>query len=226
MKSALLALLALCVSVTSATSASASDCDRLQGESKQKFEWGETVILTEAVPDMPWPKVWVFKRVEAMPEEAAAVFWDVEYQTTYLAEQGVTKAEIRNGRGTATVDVYYELDLPALVGDDAYTVRDTLTAPAGDAYRVGWTMLGESRHSRSSVGYAKFEPQAAATCMVYYNLVHPKSGLAGLPLIRKQGIEKVGQTALAIARQAEAERTRDAERLRNQVARLRAALGR
>ena len=85
-------------------------------------------------------------------------------------------------------------------------------------------MLVRASSTRATVGHAIFSPyvnrrtKRTGTLLEYHNFVTPGSRLAGLPFIRSRSIQQIGETARALARQAEVERGREPEMRRRLMA--------
>ena len=77
---------------------------------------------------------------------------------------------------------------------------------------------------KSSDGNIRFEPQGTGTLVAYYGWVVPTSIFARA--VRKHALEGLRDTVAALVKRIEAERTREQALLRQQLAALRAALGR
>ena len=185
----------------------------LSAARRDSLERGQIVTVSEKRPGSVWPAVTVYVFVEATPAEAAAVFTDYEYHATYIPTAKKSKISRVIDRSTAEVD--YSIALP-LVPDEDYTVRDHISRAGPDSYRVDWKLVRAST-TRATVGHALFSPYVnartgqAGTLLEYYNFVTPGSRFAALPFIRSRSIKQIGETARAVARQAEKERGRITE---------------
>ena len=163
------------------------------------LEVGRTVVTTEQRPTAAWPAVTVFVFIDATPEQAAAIFTDVESHATYIPS--VTKSRISRVIDSATMEVDYTLKVP-VVSDEDYTVRDHISR-TGDTYRVDWTLVRASS-TRATVGHALFTPYTntrtgrAGTLLEYHNFVTPGSRLAGMGFIRSRASAEVRETTESI----------------------------
>src|SRR5262245_57415956 len=111
--------------------------DKLTPEQKAKIDKGEQVVVTQEVASSAWPKVFIYQRIDATPEEAAAVFHDYEAVPGY--QNDITKAKIVSRSGASTV-IDYKLETPW--ASEAYTVRDTVSlVDGGKTYRDDWKLV-------------------------------------------------------------------------------------
>ena len=171
------------------------------------LEVGRTVVTTEQRPTSAWPAVTVYALIDATPEQAAAIFTDVESHSQYIGS--VTKSRISRVIDNATMEVDYTLKLP-VVSDEDYTVRDHISR-AGDTYRVDWTLVRASS-TAGTVGHALFMPYTnartarAGTLLKYHNFVTPGSRLAGIPFVRNRASAEVRETTESIVKRVGAMR--------------------
>jgi hypothetical protein len=197
----------------------------LSAAQRDSLDRGDLVVIVEPRPASAWPAVTVYSFIEATPEEAAAVFTDYERHATHIP--AVTKARISRVIDRATVEVDYTLAVP-LLPDEHYTVRDHVSRAGPDGYRVDWTLVRASS-TKATTGHALFTPwlnqrtKRPGTLLEYYNFVTPGSRLAGLPFIRSRSIQQIGETARAIAREAEMQRGRESD-MRRRLTALRNAV--
>jgi len=168
------------------------------------LEVGRTVVTTEQRPTSAWPAVTVYALIDATPEQAAAIFTDVESHTAYIPS--VSKSRISRVIDSATMEVDYTLKVP-VVSDEDYTVRDHVSR-SGDDYRVDWTLVRASS-TRATVGHARFMPYTntrtgrAGTLLEYHNFVTPGSRLAGMGFIRSRASAEVRETTESIVQRVE-----------------------
>ncbi len=192
----------------------------LSAAQRDSLDRGDLVILSEQRPTSPWPAVTVYVFSDATPDEAAAVFTDYEDHVNYVP--AATKSRISRVIDRSTMEVDYTIAVP-LLPDENYTVRDRISRAGADAWRVDW-MLVRASSTRATVGHAIFSPyvnrrtKRTGTLLEYHNFVTPGSRLAGLPFIRSRSIQQIGETARALARQAEVERGREPEMRRRLMA--------
>jgi hypothetical protein len=189
------------------------------------------VLVTQDVEGSSWPSACTYQRVDAAPEEVAAVFADYSRHKIFIP--GLKKSTISRVVDRATMEVDYVLDVP-IVADEAYTVRDSVSASSnGEEYRVEWSLV-RATSTRATIGSVRFERYSAApgtpddahggTLMTYCNLVTPGSRLAKLGFIKSRAMDQLRATATSIAREAERERTKAPALLAAQLRSLRAAI--
>ncbi len=193
-----------------------SDLTPDQQNSVQK---GETVFIAKEVDGAPWPKAYIYVRIDSTPEEAAAVFSDYNSQKNYIPN--ILKSQISKQVSKTAVNVDYTVHIPVL-SDESYTVEDTLSAyDGGTSYKVEWKLV-RADSTKSSDGYARFETLGTATIMAYYNFVVPGSSMAGL--VKKQAMKQVQDVVKAVRTQVEKERTGGRELLDKQIQTMRGIL--
>lgn len=193
---------------------------------RASIDSGADVFMTWPVSGSTWPRACVFRYVDAMPEEAAAVFTDYERHVAFIPE--LTKAKISRVIDPATVEVDYRLRLP-IVADEDYTVRDHVSSAGDTSFIVEWTLV-RATTTKATEGNVRFEPYQPATSrrrgtlMAYCNLVTPGSRLAGLRFIRTRALSQVRETARAIGAEVTRQRASDRSRLAAELRALHAAL--
>jgi hypothetical protein len=188
--------------------------------STQKFqvEDGSQVVVTENIDGKPWPRIKVYRLVNASPEQVTAVFFDYESAKSFVPN--VIKSEISNKVSACTMEVDYGLDVP-IFPDEFYTVRNNLRLIDENTYRIDWKLL-RSVLTKDSVGDIRVEPWEGKAVICYQNLVTPGSNIA--VLLRGRAIEQMKETTKALAAKVEKEKSADPQSLKRQVAALRAAL--
>jgi len=190
----------------------------LSGTQQQQVAKGELVVLEEEIPDKPWPKLRIYKRIHASPEEVAAVFFDYEQAKTYIPD--VLQSKISKKIFPALMEVDYEVDVPIL-HDEAYTARNEMKALDG-GYVASWILL-RALQTKSAEGNLRIEPfDGGGSVIRYTNLVTPSSGMA--KILRGPALGRMQKTVLAIAEKVEKQKSSHPVELAAQVARLREAL--
>src|SRR5688500_18488135 len=82
----------------------------LNDQQKAAIQKGELVFFTENVAGSEWPKAFLYLRIDSTPEEAMAVFYDVERQTKYIPN--IKKAKVSKVIDKRTREVDYTLNVP------------------------------------------------------------------------------------------------------------------
>lgn len=181
---------------------------------------GVQVLITEDIEGKPWPKVKVYRVIDAAPEEVMAVFCDFSNAKSFVPK--LLKSEISNKISPTVVEVDYGVDVPILP-DEFYTVRNSIKSTGKDTYQVDWKLL-RAVQTKDSVGSMRVEPLGEGqSLMAYHNLVVPGSSMAGL--LRGKAIEQMRETVQAIGEHAESQKSKNPDGLKKQVAALRSALG-
>jgi hypothetical protein len=183
---------------------------------------GEQVTLTQKAQG-PWPKAWVYRIIDARPEEVAAVFWDFPSHKEFYP--GVYKSEISNRVSSTTLEVDYSVSVQVFP-DEHYTVRDTLSTyeEGGRAYKVEWTKV-RATSTRHIEGYILIEPHRGKTIIEYYNYIIPGNSLAGFPGVPGKAMAQLNSTVAALGNETERRRREQAGPLADLVRQLQNALG-
>jgi hypothetical protein len=193
--------------------------DDLSTGQKGELENGELIVLEQDIPGKPWPRVRIYKKIEATPEEVAAVFFDYDQAKTYIPD--VLESRISKTITPCVMEVDYEVDVPIL-RDEAYTARNELKALDG-GYQVSWILL-RALQTKGAEGNLRIEPfEDRASVIRYTNLVTPSSGMA--KILKGPALARMEKTVLAIGQKVETQKSNRPAELAGQVARLREALG-
>ena len=179
---------------------------------------GEQVIVIENVEGNAWPRVKVYRLINADPEQVAAIFFDFEEAKSFVPN--VFKSEISNRVSPCVMEVDYGLDVP-IFPDEFYTVRNSLRSIDENSYRFDWKLL-RAVMTKDSVGSFRVEPWEGKSLICYQNMVTPSSNIA--VLLRSRAIEQMKETTKALAAHIEKERATNPSGLKKQIATLRAAL--
>jgi hypothetical protein len=190
----------------------------LNAAQKSQMRDGDQVVVVENVEGKAWPRVKIYRFINASPEQVAAVFFDFENAKSFVPN--VFKSEISNRVSSCTMDVDYGLDVP-IFPDEFYTVRNSLRLVDDSSYCFDWKLL-RAVMTKDSVGSFRIEPWEDKALVCYQNLVTPSSNIA--VLLRGKAIEQMKETTKALASQIEKERSDNPPGLKRQVAALRAAL--
>lgn len=190
----------------------------LNASQKSQMRDGDQVVVVENVEGKSWPRVKIYRFIQASPEQVAAVFFDFENAKAFVPN--VFKSEISNRVSPCTMDVDYGLDVP-IFPDEFYTVRNSLRLLDESSYCFDWKLL-RAVLTKDSVGSFRVEPWEDKSLVCYQNLVTPGSNIA--VLLRGKAIEQMKETTKALASQIEKERATNPPGLKRQVAALRAAL--
>jgi hypothetical protein len=213
-------LLALLIGFSPVTAQAGTIWYELTPAQQAQISAGSQVFVSKDVPGAPWPRAWVYQRVESTTEEAAAVFADYEAATSFAPD--LKAAKISTRVDPRTTEVTCTIGVP-IMGDVHYTVRNTLSrySARGAAYRVDWTLV-RSNTMKSSEGNIRFESQGSGTLVAYYSWVVPNSIFARA--VRKHALEGLRDNVAALVKRIEAERAGEQALLQKQLAALRAAL--
>jgi hypothetical protein len=196
--------------------------DELNDADQNRVKKGDQVAVFQDVANAPWPKCFIYQRIEATPEEAAAVFADYNHHEAFIPN--VKQSSVSREINKTTVEVDYSLSLPLGLGSETYTVRDRVsTYDRGAGYKIEWTLV-RADSTKSSDGNIRFEPLGNGTLMVYTSFIVPGRMGSSLKWVVDGAKNSVKETAQAVANQVEKERLHEPNRLQNQVQSLRGKL--
>jgi len=208
--------LAACVAVLPA--ATAGVLEDLSRDQQLELEKGDLIVLEQDIPGKPWPRVRIYKRIKATPEEVAAVFFDYDQAKTFIPD--VLESKISKKIAPCVVEVDYEVNVPIL-SDEAYTALNEMKA-LGESYQVSWTLL-RALQTKAAEGNLLIEPfENGSSVIRYTNLVTPSSGMA--KILKGPALFRMQKTVLAIGEKVEKQKSSHPLQLAAQVARLREAL--
>ena len=192
----------------------------------EQFERGEAVQVLQTLPASPWPRSTVYQFIEATPEQSAAVLSDYGLQSRYIPKLKTSRVI---GTHNGETDVQYVVSIP-IYPDERSVSRQRVVAN-GTEYRVEWhTVVDSATRGSVTKGSATFRPWTntrtgkVGTLMIHDQTVTPASMFARVPVVRSKAIEASRDAAAAIRKQVEHEIARDGERLRAQLAAMRALL--
>lgn len=199
-------------------SAQASLLNDLTRDQRQELENGTLVVREQDIPGKPWPRVRIYKRINAAPEEVAGVFFDYDQAKTYIPD--VLESKVSKKISPSVVEVDYAIDVPILA-DEAYTTRNEMIR-VNNSYRVSWTLL-RALQTKAAEGNLLIEPFENGTSLIRYtNLVTPSSGMA--KILGQLAMSRMQKTVLAIGEKVEQQKSHNAADLAAQVVRLHEAL--
>jgi hypothetical protein len=171
--------------------------DEVPQDSRAELAAGQTIVKSENVAGAPWPRLRLYKVVNAPPQILAELFSDYPAAPSYTP--GMLAAKVIANNPDGTKDVEYKVKVPVLQSI-TYAVRNTYIKK-GNSYEVKWTLL-RSPLAKSSDGSLRIEPYGKGkTLMRYTNLTVPLTNLvAGL---KNQALDEARATVRAIATEAE-----------------------
>jgi hypothetical protein len=190
----------------------------LSASQKGLMKAGDQVVVIENVEGNAWPRVKIYRSIEADPEQVAAIFFDFEEAKSFVPN--VFKSEISNRISPCIMEVDYGLDVP-IFPDEFYTVRNSLRWLDENSYRFDWKLL-RATMTKDSVGNFRVEPWEGKSLVCYENMVTPSSNIA--VLLRARAIDQLKETTKALAAHIEKEKATNPAGLKRQIATLRAAL--
>jgi len=191
----------------------------LDSAQRREVLGGGQVMTQEEIPGKPWPRVRVYQRVNASPEEVAAVFFDYENAKAYIPD--LLNSRISKTVTPSVLEVDYEVDVPILA-DEAYTARNELRAVHGGGFDVSWILL-RALQTKGAEGSLLVEPHGGGGSIIRYtNLVTPSSGMA--KILKTLALARMEKTVAAIASRVESQKKDHPRDLARQVAALREAL--
>ena len=187
-------------------------------DQRQELENGEMIVLEQEIPGKAWPRVRIYKQIEATPEEVAAVFFDYDQAKSYIPD--VLESQVSKKITPSVMEVDYAVEVPILA-DEAYTARNEMKR-LDEGYQASWTLL-RALQTKAAEGNMLIEPFENGTSVIRYtNLVTPSSGMA--KILRGLALSRMQKTVLAIGQKVEKQKSSHKAELAAQVARLHEAL--
>ena len=198
--------------------ATAGLLDDLTREQRANLEKGDLIVLEQDIPGKPWPRVRIYKKIQASPEQVAGVFFDYNQAKTFIPD--VLESRISKKISPGVMEVDYEVDVPILA-DEAYTARNEMKT-LQDCYQASWTLL-RALQTKAAEGNLLIEPfENGSSVIRYTNLVTPSSGMA--KILKLPAMARMQKTVLAIGQKVEQQKAKNPAELAAQVARLREAM--
>jgi len=167
----------------------------LSAADQAKVKAGEQVMLSEPLDGYPWPRVKVYQKSDATPRQVMAVFFDYNNACHYVPN--CLKSQIAKTLTARSFDVDYVIDVPILP-DEAYTVRNDLTAGLNGQLTVTWNVL-HATSIEESKGSLVVEPLGSGSVLRYTNLVKPSSRAAFL--LKGMAMSQMRDTVTALINQ-------------------------
>lgn len=158
---------------------------------------GKVVVKSQNVPGYAWPKLVLFRVVNAQPSLVYELFGDYAAVPSY--NPNVISAKVISVNNDGSKDVEYTVKAP-IIQRTSYVVRNTYSQK-GSTYKVAWTLL-KSPLVKMSDGSLKLEPYGKnQTLMRYENLCVPIT--TWFASLQKQALEDAKSTVNAIANEAQ-----------------------
>lgn len=213
------ALLVLFIPIFCQAAVQTAIYDELNDSQKANLQKGEQVVLSQEI-GKPWPKVTVYQRLDATPEESMAVMADCDRHLTFFKD--ILRSTISQRLSKSTFIVDYTLHLPWPLPDEKYTLKDQLSLTSNrSTYLLNWTMVrADTTHDIQ--GNVRFETLGTGSIMAYQNLVVPDSQLASL--MKGRAIQAVKDAAHSLVKQIYNEKKKNPDLLQNQIHSLKEAL--
>lgn len=192
--------------------------DDLDDTQRGELERGGQVVTMQNMEGKPWPRVKLYQRVDASPEDVAAVFFDYQNAKCFIPK--VIKSDITRHVSPCILEVDYGIDVPILP-DEFYTVRNELTAGKDGSYCVTWNLV-RALQTKASEGSLCIERFQEGAVIRYTNLVTPGSSMA--VILKIPAIDQMRNTVQAIVRQVERQKREHPDSLKKEILTLQEAL--
>lgn len=185
-------------------------------------------MLQRDVEGTAWPRVRLYRFVDATPEQSVAMLADYAHRRAYLADLKEVRIDRQLDSGRTEVFFRYASNVP-LVPDVSYTLIDQLHRGQDGSYSIGW-ILRSGKKVKHIEGNARFSRWTnpvdgrVGTLLTYDNYVVPDFRFASVGVVRQKAIAAMRDAVEAIAVEVERERAHDGPLLERQVAALRLAL--
>ncbi|MEO7712860.1 MAG: hypothetical protein ABIV10_08080, partial [Gemmatimonadaceae bacterium] len=86
---------------------------------------GRVVMIQQDIEETPWPRVRIYRFIDAAPEQSVAMLADYAHRRAYLADLKEVRIDRQLDSGRTEVFFRYASNVP-LVPDVAYTLVDRL----------------------------------------------------------------------------------------------------
>lgn len=185
-------------------------------------------MIQRDVGGTAWPRVRLYRFIDATPEQSIAMLADYAHRGAYLADLKEVRIERLLDSGRTEVFFRYASNVP-LVPDVSYTLLDRLHRDQDGSYSIGWK-LSSGKKVKHIEGNARFSPWTnpvdgrVGTLLTYDNYVVPDFRFASVGVVRQKAIAAMRAAVEAIAVEVERELASDGPLLERQVAALRVAL--
>lgn len=216
----------LAISVMTVSFAAAQPCHadalgELSPEQQASVLNGEQVFFTQDVDGAPWPRMYIYQKLNCAPQEAEALTMDYELRPSYTGELKSAHNEHPVNGPTMVTD--YVMGVP-VIGDEHFALSQTVSAyENGQAYRLDFRLVRADR-AKATEGYTRFEPlQGGGTLMAVVSFIDP--GVWGASLVTGQAEDRAQNAANGFGQKIEEERNSDRARLQQQIQVLKKALG-
>jgi hypothetical protein len=211
--------------------AAAQGTDTMTAAEVTDVSGGRVAVRQWPIESAPWPRVRLFRFINATPEQSVAMLADYAHQRDYNADLDV--AQVVKYRDSARTEVYFSYRPKKVLGFSlpriTYTVLDQIHREPNDTYAISWHLLSGS-NVKSIQGSARFSPWTnpatgqAGTLLTYDQFVWPDVVGASLFFVRRKAVGEMVKAINAIASETERERLSDKSGLDKQIAELRRAL--
>ena len=196
----------------------ASSIEDLDAKQIEEVSRGGQVVVLQEIEGNPWPKVRIYQKVDARPDEVAAVFCDYRNAKFYVPK--LIKSDVSKQISPCVAEVDYGIDVPILA-DEFYTARNTLTSGDDGCYLVTWSLV-RALQTKASEGNLRIERWKDGSVIRYTNLVTPSSGMAGL--LKSTAIDQMRNTVKSIVARVEKQKAENPEGLKENIRDLESAL--
>lgn len=196
----------------------ASLADDLDPKQIEEVSRGSQVVVLQEVEGNPWPRIRIYQKVDARPDEVAAVFCDYRNAKSYIPK--LMESDVSRQISPCVAEVDYRIDMPILP-DEFYTARNTLTSEPDGGYQVTWSLI-RAVQTKASEGNLRIERWKDGSVLRYTNLVTPSSGMAGL--LKLPAIDQVKKTVKSIVARVEKQKSENPEALKENLRDLESAL--
>ncbi len=191
--------------------------DELNDEQRKAIQKGEQVVFVEQVVKNDFPRVRVYQRVEATPEECMAVYVDYELRSKYFPD--FKRSKITKRIDAVRTEVEYELDLPFPFSTEVFTVANVESISEDKQNYHSQSKLIKAESLKNIQDDAKFEPLGNGTLMVYTNHITLGRNVPDWFTDKAEG--QIKATARAIEKQVLDERENEQTLLQKQISFLR-----
>ena len=163
---------------------------------QKDLQAGKTVLVSEELPDKAWPRLRLYRVVNAPREVVESLLLDFKSAPSYTP--GMLGAEMVATPSKNVKDIQYTVKVPVL-SKITYTVRNYYDQKP-EQFSVRWELL-QSPIASESNGSLRVEPYGNQSLLSYTNQVTPSVPMAGM--LKSQAAKEAVTTIEAISAEAE-----------------------
>jgi hypothetical protein len=166
----------------------------------------------EAVHGWTMPLLRIYKVIDASPEEAAAVYFDVDKHPKYFPD--IISVKVDSAVSPSQLFLKFDQHVVLWLHDKSRV--ENIFGLKDSVYFLRWRIL-HSEGAENGEGLISFQDFHGKTLMRYAALVQPRSILMKIPFIRNKAIGRICDILHQTERAIKAEKLHDPDLLQKQI---------